>query len=183
MPRSWKAEQPYSRFRLAPWLLAFTRHCTQKAHDRGTLATLELGRDVHARFDELQATGVTFAMHSDGMRFVGMTRGAVEKELELLAPTTDYGYVIPSRVDDAAATREAEPLLSSAVAASAFVGGDRHLDPRELVAGLETWLQEHGVQVHRDRQALGFAVRGSSVTAVRPTSTTGCTRWTMSVSS
>jgi len=153
--------------RLLPWLLAFTRSCTQQAHDRGTVATLELCRDVPARFDELLASGVPFSLLSQGLRFVGLTRAAVEKELALLAPVSALGYEIPAEPEDAASTRAAEPLLAGSVAASAFVSGDRHLDPRELVDGLEKWLGERGVPVHRDRKADGFAVRGSSVTAVR----------------
>jgi D-amino-acid dehydrogenase len=74
-----------------------------------------------------------------------------------------YGYVLPAAPDDAETTRELEPALSHDVAASAFVGGDRHLDPGELVAGLEKWLAEHEVAVHRDQRVIGLAGGGTTV--------------------
>lgn len=153
--------------RLAPWLLAFTRNCSRPAHERGTLATLELGRNAHARFDELLASGVQFCLQDKGVRYVGRTQAAVQAELEMLAPAAAYGYVIPAEPDDATTTRELEPALSRAVAASAYVKGDRHLDPGELVEGLESWLAERGVAVHRDQQVTGFVSRGDAVTSVR----------------
>ena len=152
---------------LVPWLVAFARSCTAARHDAGTLATLELSRDVHSRYDELLASGVEFSMERKGMRFVGLTREAVEKELELLAATAALGYAVPDEVDDAEATRAAEPLLGEAVAASACLAGDAHLDPRELVRALEAWLVLRGVEVDRSRRVTGFSSRGGTVNAVR----------------
>jgi D-amino-acid dehydrogenase len=152
---------------LVPWLLAFTRSCTKRAHDQGTQATLAICRDVHPSFDALRASGVAFTLHSKGMRFVGRTRAAAEHELEALAPAAALGYQLPAQIDDAEATRAAEPLLSENAVASVYLSGDQHLDPRELVAGLEEWLAEHHVPVHRDREVLGFGRRGGVVTEVR----------------
>jgi D-amino-acid dehydrogenase len=151
---------------LVPWLLAFTRSCTARAHDHGTQATLALCRDVHPSFDALRDSGVEFSLHSRGMRFVARTRAAAEHELEALAPAAALGYELPTSIDDAEATRAAEPLLSDNAVASVYLSGDRHLDPRELVAALEAWLAERGVAVHRDRQVVGFGRRGSAVDEV-----------------
>ncbi len=45
--------------------------------------------------------------------------------------------------------------------------GDQHLDPRQLLAGLESWLAAHEVAVHRDRWVTGFTRRGATVTSVQ----------------
>lgn len=151
---------------LLPWLVAFTRHCTRTAHDHGTRATLELSRGVHPSFEALRASGVDVEVARDGLRFVGRSRWAVEDELSLLAPLSGYGYAVPTSVADADATRAAEPLLGPECTASAYLAGDGHLDPRDLVAKLETWLADNGVAVERDQRAVGFIQRGSAVTGV-----------------
>jgi D-amino-acid dehydrogenase len=163
---------PGAAFRMRPdptllrWLLAFTRHCTRAAHDHGTQATLDLARDVHASFAALQASGVCVESVRTGLRFVGSTRAAVEDELALLAPLTRYGYDLPAGIDAAEATCAAEPLLGDRARFSAHLAGDGHLDPRELVAALESWLSAHDVLVRRDAGVDGFAVRAGAVSGV-----------------
>ena len=151
---------------LLPWLVAFARHCTRAAHDHGTQATLELARDVHPSFETLRASGVEVEVVRSGMRFVGRSRAAVEDELALLAPLTDYGYDVPAAVEDTDATRAAEPLLGPECAASAYLAGDGHLDPRDLIAELETWLIKNDVTVHHDERVVRLAARGGAVTGV-----------------
>ena len=151
---------------LLPWLIAFARHCTRAAHDHGTHATLELARDVHPSFEALRASGVDIAVTPSGLRFVGRSRAAVEDELALLAPLTTYGYDVPADIDDADATRAAEPLLGPECVASAYLAGDGHLDPRDLLVALETWLAKNDVAVHHDQRVVRIAARQGSVTGV-----------------
>lgn len=151
---------------LLPWLITFARHCTRAAHDHGTHATLELARDVFPSFATLGTSGVEVEVVRSGVRFVGRSRAAVEDELALLAPLGDYGYDVPVAVDDTDATRAAEPLLGPRCTSSAYLAGDGYLDPRDLMAALETWLIRNDAPVNRHEPAVRLRARGGSVTGV-----------------
>jgi D-amino-acid dehydrogenase len=151
---------------LLPWLVAFARHCTRAAHDEGTHATLELARDVRPSYQALRASGVEVEVVRSGLRFVGRSRAAVEDELSVLAPLAEYGYDVPTAIDDPGATRAAEPLLGPECAASAHLAGDGHLDPRDLIAALDTWLTLNDVAVQRDERVVRLVARAGSVTGV-----------------
>jgi D-amino-acid dehydrogenase len=151
---------------LLPWLVAFARNCTAEAHRAGTAATLALALNAPNSFRDLAASGVECPLRKQGIHFVGTTRAAVEKELTLLNVLSEHGYDVPARIDDGDATRAADAALSDEVVAGFHLGGDQHLDPRQLLAGLESWLAARDVAVHRDRPVIGFTRRGAAVTSV-----------------
>ncbi len=154
-------------FGLLPWLIAFARNCSAVANSRGTEATLELALDAPDSFRDLVASGVDCTLHAQGIQFVGTTRAAVEKELALLSVLSRHGYDVPARIDDGDAARSADAALSDEIVAGFHLGGDQHLDPQQLLAGLESWLAAHEVAVHRDRWVIGFIRRGAAVTSVQ----------------
>ena len=153
-------------FGLLPWLVAFARNCTAAAHSGGTEATLALALDAPGSFRDLVESGVDCPVRTQGIHFVGTTRAAVEKELTLLRDLSEHGYDVPDRIDDGDTTRSADAALSDEVVAGFHLGGDQHLDPRQLLAGLECRLAAREVAVLRDRWVVGFARRGSAVTSV-----------------
>jgi D-amino-acid dehydrogenase len=154
-------------FGLLPWLIAFARNCSAAANSRGTEATLELALDAPDSFGDLVASGVDCTLHTQGIHFVGTTRAAVEKELTLLTVLSKHGYDVPAGVDDGDTARSADPVLSDEVVAGFRLGGDQHLDPQQLLAGLESWLAAHEVVVHRDRWVVGLIQRGATVRSVQ----------------
>lgn len=152
---------------LLPWLVAFARNCTAAAHSRGTEATLALAVNAPDSFRDLVASGVDCTLRMQGIHFVGTTRAAVEKELTLLSVLSEHGYDVPARIDDGDTTRSAYTALSDEVVAGFHLDGDQHLDPQQLLAGLESWLAAHEVAVHRDRRVVSFARRGATVRSVQ----------------
>ncbi len=154
-------------FGLLPWLIAFARNCSAVAHGCGTEATLTLALTAPDSFRDLVESGVDCTLRTQGIHFVGTTRAAVEKELTLLSGLREHGYDVPARIDDGDTTRSADAALSDDVVAGFQLDGDQHLDPRQLLAGLESWLAAREVAVHRDRRVIGFNRRGAAVTSVQ----------------
>lgn len=152
---------------LLPWTLAFLRSCTAEAQRHGFEVTMTFGANTHQLFDELVGSGVGVEIHEQGMRFVGLHRESVEQELQHLQPLRAHGYELPQQSEDGDEARAHEAVLSDEVAASALLGGDKHLDPRELADGLEKWLRERGATVDRRHEVSGFARTGTEVRTVR----------------
>jgi D-amino-acid dehydrogenase len=152
--------------RLAAWLWSFAKHCTESAREAGFEATIRLAQDARSGYADMTRQGVRFDMWSRGLTAVALDRSAAEAELEHLGPLADHGYRLPSRVADGDELRTAEPALSDAVTAGFHIGEERHVDPRTLLIGLRTWLEEHGVVFTAATRMPRCAVDGDHVTGV-----------------
>lgn len=151
---------------LAVWLLSFAKHCTDSAHQAGFEATIRLAQDSPSLYDDMARQGMRFDRWSRGLTVVALDRSAAEEELEHLRPLTEYGYHLPGRVDDGDQLRAAEPALSDAVTAGFHLREERHVDPRTLLAGLRTWLEDHGVLFMTGTRTPRYALDGNRVTSV-----------------
>ncbi len=152
--------------RLAAWLLSFAKHCTDSAHEAGFEATIRLAQGSPSLYDDMARQGVPFDRWSRGLTVVALDRSAAEEELEHLQPLTEYGYELPSRVDDGDRLRTAEPALSEAVTAGFHIREEQHVDPRTLLTGLRSWLEDRGVLFMTGTRTLRYALDGNRVTSV-----------------
>jgi D-amino-acid dehydrogenase len=152
--------------RLAAWLWSFAKHCTESAREAGFEATIRLAQGTRSPYDDMTRQGVRFDMWSRGLTVVALDRSAAEEELEHLRPLAEYGYQLPNRVADGNELRAAEPALSEAVKAGFHIREEQHVDPRTLLAGLRTWLDDHGVLFMAATRMPRCTVDGDHVTGV-----------------
>ena len=156
---------------LAPWLWRFWRHCNDRDFESGTHALAALGADTLEQFDRLEADGLSFEQHRDGLLMVFGKEVSMEHELALLE-SSGYGpleRLTPEEV------REREPALAGPCVAAVLVEPERHLRPELLCSELVRHLLELDVAVIENAEAFGFeladgaarrlATRQGSVTA------------------
>lgn len=150
------------------WLLSFWRNCSPRAYQAGFNALAELNKRTMADFEALQAHGLDFGLHRNGLLFVGLTDEALGKlftEFEALAHL-GLGEPIRYSRDE---TLHREPSLRPVIAGSVLMPEERHVRPEELNAAAITWLREHGVELRSGTLVTGFAALGGQVAAVRTT--------------
>ncbi|GHH11809.1 NAD(P)/FAD-dependent oxidoreductase [Streptomyces lanatus] len=161
--------------RLARFLLAFTRNCTQQRWQVAMATLASLNRRALSAYDELAAGGVAEPTHTgDGCLIAFTSEGArapLVAELEAVrAAGQEVGYDLLTGAE----ARELEPALAVRVAAAVRLHGQRHLNPGAYVAALADAVRDRGgkivtgVEVSRVRDlGSGVAALTSDGTSVR----------------
>ncbi len=142
--------------RLAPWLARFWRHCNRTDFERGSRALAALGADTLDQFDRLEADGLSFEQHRDGLLMVFREQKTMDAELALLEKA-EYG---PLRVLTSKGIRDREPALRLLHAGGIHVQPERHLRPELLASELARYLGEAEVDIIEGCEVTGFAFAG-----------------------
>jgi D-amino-acid dehydrogenase len=152
---------------LTPWLLRFWTYCNPRDHAHGVASLAALGRDVFDLVEEMQAAGVEFELHRQGMLVAARNPQTAREELAKLQPMRAYGYELPDDVLDAAELHEVEPALADEINGGFQVRQHWHVRPDSYTAGIATALGRMGVDVVENAEVTDFATNGSTVTAAR----------------
>lgn len=150
---------------VARWLWTFWRRCNQLDYRAGYDAVASLNRRTMALYDALQADGVAFEMHHEGLLFVFLSEASRDHHAEDLALMQAHGYP-PPRAVSAADVRHLEPGVAPAVIGGLYLEGERHVRPETLAAGLVRRLSQMGVEIRSRLEATGVRRRGRTVHAV-----------------
>lgn len=150
------------------WLLAFWRHCNRKAYQAGFTALAELNRRTMADFEALQAGGLDFALHRDGLLFVSLNESTLAQLFAEFEELAGYGLGDPVRFDRDA-TLGREPVLRPDIAGSVLMPEERHVLPAELNNAAVAWLEANGVELLSGTAVTGFRKEGRTVKAVETT--------------
>jgi D-amino-acid dehydrogenase len=150
---------------LVRWLWGFWRHCNPRDHQSGLDAVAGFGRRTMPLFDALQADGVSFEMHADGVLFAFLDERIQHQVFNELRELQHYGYGVPESLD-AKAVHELEPQLSGPVVGGVFVPGERHLHPESLMDALVQRLGGMGVSVRPGTEVTGAELRGGRATGI-----------------
>jgi D-amino-acid dehydrogenase len=153
--------------RLAPWLLRFRSYCNPRAFADGTRAIAKLGRDVFDLIDAMQADGVQFELHKQGMVYAARDPDDARNELRKLAPMREHGYLLPAEILNGEELRALEPSLSERIGGGFLVEQHWHVKADTLTAGLATVLKTRGVQILEGAEVFEIVQRGGRVTEVR----------------
>lgn len=141
--------------RLAQFLLALARNCTDRRWRVSMSALAALNQRAFAAFDALAEGGVREGTFQSDRFLVACRTDAelqpVIEELELAGAGAGYSLLTG---DEA---REAEPMLSESVRYGLFMHGQRYFHPGDFVASLAESVQARG----------GRIVEGASVTSIR----------------
>jgi D-amino-acid dehydrogenase len=153
--------------RLVPWLLRFRGYCNEADHARGTAAIAELGRSVFELIDEMQADGVAFELHKQGMVFAAQRAEDARNELRKLAPMREHGYDLPDDILSASELHALEPSLSPAVTAGFLISQHWHVKADTLTAGLAAVLRDRGVEIIEGAEVFELVREGQRIVEVR----------------
>jgi D-amino-acid dehydrogenase len=152
------------RPRLSPsfmaWCWRFWRNSSPRPHRAGLEAILALNRQTLELFDELQANGVEFEMHSTGLVFVGLTEKVLSEELRVFSELQQAGYAGETESLDRKALDVFEPALSDAVAGGLHAKQERYVQPETFTRGLVDRLARIGVRLLEDSEVRGLSRRG-----------------------
>jgi D-amino-acid dehydrogenase len=144
----------------AAWCWRFWRSSGRDRHRAGLRAVLALNARTLGLYDELQADGVQFEAHDDGVLLLFLSERARDAELQTLEGVGRAGYrgsVVPLSGD---ATRELDPAIGDAVAGAIELPAERHVRPESLSAGLARALRDEGVEIRERCEVGGLARRG-----------------------
>jgi D-amino-acid dehydrogenase len=166
-PKSALYFSPRELPRLSPWLMRFRTYCNEADHAHGTAAIAKLGRDVFDLIDEMQADGVEFELHKQGMLLAAQSADDARAELTKLGPMRDHGYRLPDDIITGAELHALEPSLSEAVTAGFEVEQHWHVRPDSMTAGLATALRANGVEIWEGAEVVELVRDGNRVAQVR----------------
>ena len=80
--------------------------------------------------EDMQADGVEFELHKQGMVYAARSAEDARAELRGLAPMREYGYDLPDDIITGAELHELEPALSAEVTAGFLVRQHWHVQAR-----------------------------------------------------
>jgi D-amino-acid dehydrogenase len=129
------------------WCLRFARNCTETRFEQSTRALLALNATTLDAYDRLEADGVRFEMHDDGLLLAALDQHELEKEWKLCTWLTRLGYGGDLELLDRSALRLREPTISDAVTGAIYARTERHVRPETLTAGLAEWLRQTGAEI------------------------------------
>lgn len=148
--------RPRAELSFLRWSLRFARSCRPEASRAGTAAILALACHAPAHFDLLEAEGVDFEMHEDGLLYLVRDERALDAWVDGYARLERLGFDGRVAAYDRRTLAALEPALASGAAVAGLVAGrERHVRPETLVAGLVADLRSRGVLVEE-----GVTVRG-----------------------
>ena len=154
--------------RLTPWLLRFWTYCNERDHANGTAALAQLGHDVFDLVEQMQADGIEFELHKQGMLYAAHSADAARAELRQMAPMRAYDYDLPDDVITGSELHELEPALGPAVNAGFLVNQHWHVRPDTFTTGLAAALRRDGVEISEGAEVFDLVRQGNRLTHVRP---------------
>jgi D-amino-acid dehydrogenase len=135
--------KPSAALRMWPFLRRFWAHCNAADFGRGARAMAALGADTMALYDDLEADGVAFEWHGDGLLMVFRDAtgiAAQQRQLEEL----DYG---PYEVLTGEQVLARESALAPGVAGGIHILPERVVRPESVCSATAERLRESGAEI------------------------------------
>jgi D-amino-acid dehydrogenase len=148
------------------WGMAFLRHCTPRASERGLAATAVLSRDAFRYFDDMLADGLDINLQRRGLLLIGTSQEAIDDEFAELGKLPAHQVQIEMNRLSAAECREQEPLIGPGVAGGIYVSTERHVDPRDLTAALAAIITARGGTIRTGEPVRSFVTGHQRIAAV-----------------
>ncbi len=128
------------------WLLSFARHCNRKDFQSGLWAVSQLGASSMLLFDALEASGVEFERHHQGVLLLFKTLEAARAEMDALIFMASLGCPAARWID-----QEELGAIEASITGRSHIGilapEDEHVRPETLMQGLASWLSASGVRL------------------------------------
>ncbi|MCM3569304.1 FAD-binding oxidoreductase [Neobacillus mesonae] len=158
--------KPSAMPQLSGWLAQFMKHCNKEDFHAGEKALLTLSRSTLSLYDSLEADGLEFEMHREGMLFVFLNESELKHKVEKLQSNEKlYGHDTPI-VLSGEEVRELEPVISEKVSGGIWLKKQRHVRPESLAKAFKDKLTTLGVQLRSNTEVTGIERNGNKITAV-----------------
>ncbi|MED4205409.1 NAD(P)/FAD-dependent oxidoreductase [Neobacillus mesonae] len=158
--------KPSAMPQLSGWLTQFMKHCNEEDFKAGERALLKLSLSTLALYDSLQADGLEFEMHREGMLFVFLSESELNHKIEKLRNNQKvYGHDTPI-VLSGDEVRELEPDLSKRIVGGILLENQRHVRPESLAKALMNKLTSLGVQLRSNTEVTGIERQDDKILAV-----------------
>jgi D-amino-acid dehydrogenase len=144
------------------WCWRFWRVSGRTPYLEGMRALLALNARTLELFDELQADGVDFEMHADGLLFLFLSDAALAEELEVLRELAREGYAGEATALSREEVKALEPAVGDRVSGGIHAPRERHVRPETLTAGLAAALRRGGADIRESTEVTGIERRGSA---------------------
>lgn len=151
---------------LVPWLLRFRLSCNDRHFQHGLEALALLGRPTFDLMESLQADGVEFELHRDGMVYATRDESSARAALDGLQTMRQYGYKVPDQVIVGSDLHELEPSLGPSINAGFLVEEHWHVRPDSFTQGLADSLRARGVEIRERAGVTDFIAQGNEIRAV-----------------
>jgi D-amino-acid dehydrogenase len=138
------------------WGVRFWRASGAARHKAGLRATLDLARPTNELFDALEADGVDFEMHRDGLLYLVRSPEAVDAWRTMYDELAALGFDGQVEMLDQEAVRALEPGLADGVCAGLLARVERHVRPESLIGGLRRALIGRGVRIEESAEVTGL---------------------------
>lgn len=132
---------------LAGWGLRFARACTRGRQRAGLEATYALARSATGAYDSMEADGVAFESHADGLLYLVRDAEHLDAYVRAYDELAGLGFDGRVLVFDRTELAAFEPTVGPGVAGGLLGGAERHVRPETVCAGLVAWLREAGARV------------------------------------
>lgn len=129
----------------AKFMLGMWGKSNRSAQRAGFDGHLRLAQDTVEIFDEYQADGISFEMHSEGLLMAFTQQEILEHHLGNLDLPRSYGLDPQVLLGDD--VRNHEPLLADVIRGGIYYPKERHLDPGALCRSLHAKLVQLGVDI------------------------------------
>jgi D-amino-acid dehydrogenase len=144
------------------WCWRFWRMSRRAPYLEGMRALLALNARTLELFDGLQADGVEFEMHADGLLFLFLSDEALTEELDVLHELEREGYAGEASVLSRSELQTLEPAVGGRVSGGIHAKLERHVRPETLTAGLAAAVRRGGGDVRESTEVHGIEHRGGS---------------------
>lgn len=155
--------KPSAVLRMWPFLLRFWAHCNDVEYAYGRRAMAALGADTMELYDDLEADGVEFEWHEDGLLVV--FRAAAElAEQQRLLEQSGYGPYHVLTGDEVLAR---EPALAPGFVSGIHILPERTVRPESVCAATAEKLRESGAELVEDTAVDGLRMEAGRCRAAR----------------
>lgn len=118
------------------WISLFVASCPRRVYRRGLNALLAAAERAGESFDRLAERGAQFELHFDGLLCPAFSAPELEHLLREQAELRDAGLRSPLERVGGTEMVSLEPALSATTIGGLVAGGERHLRPESLTAGV-----------------------------------------------
>jgi D-amino-acid dehydrogenase len=144
------------------WCWRFWRVSGRTPYLEGMRALLALNARTLELFDGLQADGVDFEMHADGLLFLFLSDEALTEELEVLHQLEREGYAGEVIALSRSELQTLEPAVGGRVSGGIHAKLERHVRPETLTAGLAAAVRRGGGDVRESTEVQDIERKGGS---------------------
>lgn len=150
---------------LIGWGLKFLKSATKKHAERSASSLKDINLFSKALYQEFEKdAGFNFGLTDKGILMLFKSPKVADEELHLAEKATALG--LDAQYLSPAECYNLQPGIALDILGAVHYRCDAHLYPNKLMAGLISYLETHGVQIHRNTEVININKNGGKITSV-----------------